>query len=169
MAQPLARTRRAAVGYTLVELMVVLALTALLAGLAAPSFRSLLAAQRMRSASAGMVSDLLLARSEALKRGGTVQVVPSAAGWVGGWRVLLPGNQSISQHPGLGGGVQVTRAPGSVSFDRNGRVIQALRLDAQGREVSDLRFAFWDGAARHRCVLLAPSGRPQAMPLECPQ
>ncbi len=160
MKNPTSPFRVSALGYSLVELMVVLSVVALLSALAAPSLKSWTDAQRMRSVSYDMVSDLLLARSEALKRGTTVQVVPSGGTWVGGWRVLLAGGQQqISQRNRVGGGVQVTAAPASVSFDLNGRVIS---------NGSVVRFAISDGNQRRRCISLDPSGRPRSTTLECP-
>lgn len=153
-------SRRPILGYSLIELMVVVSITSLLAALGAPSLKSYTDAQRMRSVSYDMVSDLLLARSEALKRGATVQVVPAGGSWVGGWRVLLAsGQQQISQRNTVGGGVQVTSAPASVSFDLNGRVI------SNGAVV---RFALSDGGQRRRCISLDPSGRPRSTTQECP-
>ncbi len=63
-----ARTSRLARGVTLVEMMVVLALAAIVVALAAPSIRELLAMQRLQSIHAGLVTDLQFARSEAVSR-----------------------------------------------------------------------------------------------------
>lgn len=147
-------------GYSLVELMVVLTVVAILSAVAGPSLKSLTDAQRMRSASYDMVSDLLLARSEALKRGTTVQVVPSGSDWASGWRVRLASSeQQLSQRNRVGGGVQVTSAFPSVSFDLNGRVLSDGAI---------VRFALFDGNTRRRCISLDPSGRPRSTTQECP-
>lgn len=54
-------------GFTLIELMVALALLGILIGLAAPSFNSMFERQRASGLAAALAADLQLLRSEALK------------------------------------------------------------------------------------------------------
>lgn len=61
-------------GFSLIELMVVVALIAIVVVLAAPSFRDYVLAQRVRSIHAQLVTDLQFARSEAAARGRFVGV-----------------------------------------------------------------------------------------------
>jgi type IV fimbrial biogenesis protein FimT len=80
-------------GFTLVELVVVLAITVVLAAGAAPSFRELLDAARMRTVTSDFVSALHVARSEAIKRRTRVALCRSSDGvtcaatgdWSQGW------------------------------------------------------------------------------------
>jgi len=71
-------------GLTIIELMVVVAVIAVLVTLAAPSFRSLIAAQRVKGINAELVTDLQFARSEAATRGRPVRIRfnPAAACYV---------------------------------------------------------------------------------------
>jgi type IV fimbrial biogenesis protein FimT len=55
-------------GFTLIELMVVVALVATVMALVGPSVRELLATQRVRGISAELMTDLQYARSEAVRR-----------------------------------------------------------------------------------------------------
>jgi type IV fimbrial biogenesis protein FimT len=55
-------------GFTLVELMIVLAVVAVIALIAAPSMRSLIQMQRLRSINAQLVTDMQFARNEAVSR-----------------------------------------------------------------------------------------------------
>ena len=68
-----ARAWRSA-GLTLVELMVAVAVAAVLLVLAAPSFRDLILMQRLKSIHAQLVTDLQYARSEAVSSGAVVNV-----------------------------------------------------------------------------------------------
>jgi type IV fimbrial biogenesis protein FimT len=59
---------------SLVELMVVVAIAAIIIGLAAPSFSDYIVTQRVRSVHAQLATDLQFARSEAVSRGSFVSV-----------------------------------------------------------------------------------------------
>ena len=60
--------------FTLIELMIVVALIAIIVALAAPSFRDMILMQRLRGTNAQLVTDLAMARSEAISRGVLVGV-----------------------------------------------------------------------------------------------
>jgi len=61
-------------GFTLVELLIAVAVVAVLVALAAPSFRDLILMQRMKGIHAQLVTDLQYARSEAVSSGAVVNI-----------------------------------------------------------------------------------------------
>lgn len=83
-------------GFTLVELMITLAVVAILISLAAPSFQLAIQNNRLTTQVNNLVTALSLARSEAIRRGATVTVCKSNGGaactaagdWDQGWVVF---------------------------------------------------------------------------------
>ena len=74
-------------GFTLPELLIVLAVAGILAAIAVPSFQSLTQSQQVKNASFELFSSLSLARSEAIKRNSNVTLTGVAYpnnefGWV---------------------------------------------------------------------------------------
>lgn len=113
-------------GFTLIELMVTLAVAAVLITVGIPGFSAFMANQQTRSASQALFSDLLYARSEAIKRNESVTVARNGT-WTDGWEILDAGANQIREHGGLEG-IQLDDGNGntpvaSVSFDRTGRLI----------------------------------------------
>lgn len=80
-------------GFNLIELLVVLAIAAVLAAIALPSFRSTMANNRMSGELDRIAMDLKLARSEAIKRGTFVSICPAAGcsngAWQSGWVMFV--------------------------------------------------------------------------------
>jgi type IV fimbrial biogenesis protein FimT len=75
-------------GFTIVELMIVVAIVAVLAAVGLPSMRDLLKTNRMKTVSLDIYSSLALARSEAIKRNSaSVSMIAVAGGWQSGWTV----------------------------------------------------------------------------------
>jgi len=61
-------------GFTLVELLIAVAVIAIIMLIAAPSFRDMILMQRLRSITAQLVTDLQFARNEAVSRGTLLRV-----------------------------------------------------------------------------------------------
>jgi type IV fimbrial biogenesis protein FimT len=100
-AAAIARAGRAR-GFTLVELMAVIGIAAILAGLAVPSFRETIANNRLKTHASMLQTSLLLARSEAIKRNGRVVLCKSAnvatcttaGNWQQGWLLFADTNNN---------------------------------------------------------------------------
>lgn len=72
--QPFGIFRRFSAGFTLIELIVVLLVVGVLAGIAFPNFRPFIQNQRISAQANDLVTDLAFARSEAIKRAVPVTV-----------------------------------------------------------------------------------------------
>src|SRR5215469_2877214 len=89
-------------GFTLMELLVVMAIVAILLGLGVPSFRYITNAYRMSAEVNGLLGDLQFARAEAIREGQTVTVCASTNGtactgggnWASGWIVFSDPNSN---------------------------------------------------------------------------
>lgn len=98
-----------------------MAVLGILLAIALPSLASVLASQRLRAAGTDLMSSLLLARSEAIKRNAQVEVVPRTGGeWKSGWRVVaVTTNEQVDRKEALGVRVDVSLAPASIVYQRN--------------------------------------------------
>jgi type IV fimbrial biogenesis protein FimT len=136
-------------GFTLVEVMVVIAIIAILTMIAAPSFKSMIQTSSMRSAVNSFLADMRYARSEAMRRGGNIVLCrsdnPEAAtpscstasgtnGWVSGWVIYADQNSSGAIDSG-----EVLRVQGpinsidSIMQTSSGGARNSLEFTATGR------------------------------------
>jgi type IV fimbrial biogenesis protein FimT len=98
-------TNQTQTGLTLIELLIVIAIGAILASLAAPSFSSFINNTTQSSAMTQLVSDLNRARGEAIKRNSRVLICArntagtdcvNGASWQSGWLICYDANQNGS-------------------------------------------------------------------------
>jgi type IV fimbrial biogenesis protein FimT len=151
-------TRARSRGFTLIELMVTLTILAVLVGIGVPSFRTFVENQKVKTGSFELMTAVMMARSEAIKRNATVTLTPTAGdAWASGWSVLLGTTKLHSQT--MMDAVTITQmdadkaeiAPTAISFGPSGRptglpggsrayfkiassaeVIKCVKLDASG-------------------------------------
>jgi len=87
-------------GHTLVELLFVLAIAAILSSLALPVMRDMLQQHRLSATVNDFLAAVTLARSEAIRRGAQVMLVPAADGWASGWVVAIDRNANLQYDAG---------------------------------------------------------------------
>lgn len=158
-------------GFTLVEIMITLAVAAILAAMAVPAMQQVMAARATDSAAEDLVASLRLARSEALKRGYPVSVCASVDGascagsnvqWKAGWLVFTDDNRdgvlngsekAIRVRSASGKGVgDIVTATAFVTFERNGTAIAGSQQPIELRPNITASSSAYPTAVRTVCV-----------------
>lgn len=156
MRMSLGTRRQRQRGVTLIELMVTVAVAAVLLAVAAPSFRTVVNNSRLTGHANTLLASAQLARSEAIKRNSPVRLCRSsngttcaaAGGWEQGWIVLHPtspvGQQVISVQQALGNGFTMTGPNVPIDFQAIGagsttgafKICAANSSEGQGRDIT---------------------------------
>ena len=133
-------------GFTAIELMVVVAIVAVLAALAGPSFTPMIERWRVRQTAEALQSSIYLARSEAIKRGGGI-TIDATGGWDQGWRVTHTQGATTTE-------LQVVPAPSNIALTQ---AALQLFVDRWGM-VSTTS----NGAATTTNFLIYPTGKSES-------
>lgn len=143
-------------GFTLMELLVTLAIVAIVSAIAAPSFTGVIERQRVSSAADSLRSSIELARSEAIKRNANVAVVRVGGAWNQGWEVRE--GADVLQVAGAVPRLTISSAVASLSFNSSGRSTAAADFSV----VPDS-----GNTAHASCVDVTLSGRPRVIKGSC--
>ncbi|ALN20529.1 GspH/FimT family pseudopilin [Ectopseudomonas mendocina] len=154
-------------GFTLIELMITLALLGIILGLAIPAVTNFTIKQRVSSKANEMMLSLAFARSEALKLNQDVRVIPrtgTASGWSDGWCIGPTTIGGDCNHADVirifaaTNGVSITSSgignPPVLIFRRNGAA--SNNVNAFLKVTSPSLDSSSDNA---RCITLTPLGR----------
>lgn len=151
--------RAPAAGFTIIELLIVLIIAGILATVAAPNLRDFVARNRVKTAASDLHYSLSFARSEAIKRNGTVTVDNNGGNWANGWSVKSGADTLSTQDPYE----QIAVATANAAY--GAKAFNSIAFSGTGREGSSDGVAFVITVAASptipaRCVVLDPSGRP---------
>jgi type IV fimbrial biogenesis protein FimT len=130
---------RSSSGFSAVELMVTVAVVAVLSAIAFPSFQTTLQSNRVATATNELVASLSLARTEAIRSNRYASLCPSAAGNAcggalsDGWLVwsdtngdgILDGNETVLRFSRGNANIQANLIGGIITFDARGRRMSA--------------------------------------------
>ena len=142
-------TMRLQRGFTIIELMITLAVMAILVSVAAPGYQDFVATTRLNSHTSELVTALHYARSEAIKRNKMITLCKSSDGascavtgsWAQGWIVftdggttgLVDGTDTILRvHEALTGGTTLVgqaALASAITYRSNGTSTQSGQID----------------------------------------
>lgn len=163
----MARTPLFNSGFTIVELMITLAIAAILAAIAAPSFTAMIQDNRLATQVNELQASLGLARSEAIKLNENVTTCPSSNGtacignWQNGWIVFVDVdadgvvanvNDILLVHGAITGG-------NTIAFNQANLIYTGTGL-GRANIASTFRFCDDRGATSARAVIVNTTGRP---------
>lgn len=112
-------------GFTLIELMVTVAVMAVLLTVVVPSFTLVIQNNRLVTGANHVVTALNLARSESIKLGQAVNVSANGADWNSGIVVRTAAGTDIRFFEPFTGNITVTGTVATVSYQADGRVTAA--------------------------------------------
>jgi type IV fimbrial biogenesis protein FimT len=161
-------------GITLIELLMAIAIVAVLAGIAVPAFDGIMLNARRAAAMDGLVRAAWFARTEALQRGRPVILCAAGvddacaadtAAWSAGWLVMPADEPGNALRRGAG------------ATDPRARLLanrHSFRFEPHDRRSTNGTLAWCDrrGAGAARAIVISPTGRPRlehgAGSLACP-
>lgn len=153
-------------GFSLIELLMGLAIAAIVLHLVSPTFATLIESNHREQAAKALFSGIRSARSEAIVRNQAVVIHAIDEDWAQGWRIILDisgKGDKDRDNPLLAERRSGTRVP----IVGNGPVDRFVRFSGQGEPM--FAKGRWQGGTLHVCsahepvsqyqVVLAPSGR----------
>ena len=145
------QNRYAPAGFTLIELMVSIAIVAIIATLAVPGFTEFSASQRVKAAASSLFISILHARSEAITRDIIVTLAPISGDWANGWTIQNPAFPDLNLERHDQNSNVVISGPSSLRYRSSGRLADT--------SVSDFSITA-DGTLAEYCVSVSLSGQP---------
>lgn len=139
-------------GFTLIELMVTLAVAAVLLGVGVPGFRQLIQGERIGTAANELFAAIRLTRSEAIQRGTRVDLVPAggSSDWRRGWVVFIDendnqlpdaGDRIVFRHGPLSSGIAIKSSLKGQYIAYNGTGRTRTNASSQAPQFGSLRLS----------------------------
>ena len=156
-SRPMPTRRGRGLGFTLIELMITVTIVGILAAAGMPAFSSFVAGQRIKTASFDVMSTLMLARSEALKRNANVTIAPVMVGNVVDRIVVTAADGTVLNSMSMPKGVVFTVSVNSITYQPSGRTTATATFGIRktGSSVTE------------RCISIDLSGRPNSKKGAC--
>lgn len=158
-------------GFTLIELMVTVALFAILATVAVSSFEALVKTNRVKSNVNTLLVAFKTARSEAVKRGQPVSLSAASGGYTEGWCIYQGAAGTACNN--IGNPIRQFEGSDGINVNANGDA--SVQFDAQGRLAvpagSNVRIGITSAegsGSGGRTLCIGLSGRAQITEGGCP-
>ena len=110
-----------AAGFTIIELMTSVAVLAIIIAFAIPSLTNLMLDTGLKTTAIDVYNAMVYARSEAIKRNATVDVIPTGGNWKNGWTVQVGATVLKTVGPSTTTLDDIT-TPGTISYSGTGRL-----------------------------------------------
>lgn len=163
-------------GFTLIELMIAITILAIILVVGVPSFQTSIQNNRLITNANGLISAMMIARNEAIKRGVDVQIrsISGNANWSTGWAVVTDNNNDnafsatpdclgnndceVHRSAGLNTGVILNAVANNrtlFQFDPRGRLRTSITLLPDTLVMCDSR----GFVAQARAIVITNTGR----------
>jgi len=153
-------------GFTLLEVLITVAVLAVLAAMAIPSFTSLIERNRARSAANDLLASILMARSEAIKRERSTALTPNGSDWQH-WQAFVDNDKSKTFNSGderlldhqLASNLSITATGAPIANTTAGLFFDSRGLPSEPVD-TPAYFAITAGNTTYY-ICLSPTGRPR--------
>jgi len=153
-------------GVTLIELLVALAVAAILLAVGVPMLRDFILNNRLTTHANTLAASLALARAEAVRRNRPVAIVPAASDWSKGWTVgvdadgdgTIDGEVVRSEGP----------APDGITVSAGSTLAIVFRASGLANRAESFRICDSRTGETGREVTLLSTGRAEVRPYACP-
>lgn len=142
-------------GFTLVEAMITVALISILVTIVAPAFTNMINNNRIAAQSNEIIAAIHFARSEAIRRGVNINVLPLGAGWGSGLQVQLATTNAVIKVVQPLTNTSVTGTAANYTYSPTGRV------NTPGS------FTLCKSGATGRQITISATGRPNVAQTSC--
>jgi type IV fimbrial biogenesis protein FimT len=149
-------------GFTLVELLITIIIISIILTIALPALQNLIINDRIRTTTNDIYFSIAIARSEAMKRNGLVDIFPVGTTWNSGWQVRTNGgtNYIIQERETINSAIVIngpteSGTPIQITYNSSGR------LTTNSTGITFVIFPISQEKINARCVTINLSGMPE--------